>query len=186
MKAHKSIKLATIIFSTAVIIAASIAGYRTTYGATVGQVLQNVTIQDANGKPSQIPQFGSKVISIFYNDANTADIGDPLADAIKAKNYPDQNYDGIGIANCKDSKGLPDWAIRAVLRMKIKKYKSTMLADVDHSIKNAWNLGDCNNTCVVLIIGRDRRVKYVTSIKSKEESKSKIPAVLALLDRMAK
>ncbi len=164
----------------------TLAGYHALHAAAVGQVLQNVTIQDANGKPSQIPQFGKKVISIFYNDANTADIGDPLADAIKAKNYPDLNYDGIGIANCKDSKGLPDWAIRAVLRMKIKKYKSTMLADVNHGIKNAWNLGDCNNTCVVLIIGKDRRVKYVTSIKSKEESKSKIPEVLALLDRMAK
>jgi predicted transcriptional regulator len=155
----------------------------TTRGATIGQAAKNVKIQDAEGKEAVIPYLGTRVISIFYNDPDTADIGDPLADAIKDKKYPEQKYVGIGIANCKDAPMKPDSIIRWVLRMKIKKYKSTMLADVDSSVKKAWDLGDCNDTCVVIIIGKDGRVKYVTSIKNKDQGKSKIAEVLAVLDR---
>ena len=151
--------------------------------ATVGQQLQNITVQSPNGQPAEIPYLGEKVISIFYNDPDTADIGDPLADAIKAKNYPSEKYIGMGIANCKDAPMKPNSIIRWVLRKKSEKYKSTMLADVNHSIKDGWSLGDCNDTCVVLIIGRDRKLKFVASFKSQEEGRSYIQKVLPVLDK---
>jgi len=60
--------------------------------ASVGQVLSNVQVRDANNKPATIPHMGTKLISIFYNDADAPDINDPLADAIKAKKFPDAKY----------------------------------------------------------------------------------------------
>ncbi len=164
----------------------TIPGDKKLEAAAVGTELANVTLTNVDGKPSTIPYFGTRVISIFYNDANTSDIGDPLADAIKAKNYSKDKYVGIGIANAKDSRGIPDFAIRLVLKGKVKRYKSTMLMDKEHKLKTAWGLGNCDDTCVVLIIGKDRKLKYATRFTSQAGARAKIPEVIDLLDRIAR
>jgi hypothetical protein len=60
----------------------------------------------------------------------------------------------------KDSKA-PNFMIRSVVRGKIEKYKSTILTDPNHLLSGAWGLGDCNNASVVLIVGKDKKVKHV-------------------------
>jgi hypothetical protein len=60
------------------------------YALSVNQSLSNLNIRDANDQPSTIPDFGSKVLTIFYNDAEASDFSDPMADALKAKNFPNQ------------------------------------------------------------------------------------------------
>lgn len=155
-------------------------------GGAAGQLLPDVTVQDSQKKPAKIPYFGKKVITIFYNDVDTADIGDPLADAIKAKKYDKSQYEGIGIANCKDAPFKPNWAIRLVVRDKVKKFNSTILLDVDHSMKKAWNLGKTNDTCVFIIIGKDKRVLYKKSFTSAAAGKAVIPTALKVLDSVIK
>lgn len=130
------------------------------YALTVGQTVQNVQLRDAQNRPAMIPALGTKVVSIFYNDADAADINDPLADALKARNFPKDKYQGLGIANLKDSKA-PNFVIRRIIQGKIEKYDSVILTDPDHILANAWKLGDCNNTSVIMIIGKDMKVKYV-------------------------
>jgi hypothetical protein len=128
--------------------------------AEVGEALQSVALRDANDGPSGIPDLGTKVLAIFYNDADEADLNDPLADAIKARKFDETRYRGIGIANLADSK-MPNFLIRKVIRGKIEKYKSTILTDPDHLLANAWRLGDCNGTSVFLLIGKDGKVVHV-------------------------
>ena len=41
--------------------------------------------KDAADKPASIPDLGNKVLCVLYNDADAADMNDPLADALKAK-----------------------------------------------------------------------------------------------------
>lgn len=130
------------------------------HAASVGQELSNVQIRDAEDKPAWIPDFGKKLISVFYNDADEADMNDPLADAIKARNFEETKYKGIGIGNLKDSK-FPNFIIRKIIKGKIEKYKTTILTDPDLTLARAWDLGDCNNTSVFLLIGKDGRVKYL-------------------------
>jgi len=182
MKKTKILCIVSTVF--AAVIAGVMSGIIPLTAATVGQTVSNVKIQSAEGNPSVIPHLGGKIVSIFYNDPDTADIADPLADAIKAKNYPADKYVGIGVANCKDAPFKPDGVIRWVLRRKSREFKSIMMADVDHSVVKAWDLGDCDDTCAVIIIGKDMKVKWVGKIKNQAQSKTYIEAVTSLLDKL--
>ena len=150
------------------------------HAATVGQELSNVQMKDAENKPASIPDFGKKLVGIFYNDADEADMNDPLADAIKAKNFDENKYAGIGIGNLKDSKA-PSFLIRKIIRGKIEKYKTTILTDPDLTLARAWDLGDCNNTSVFVLIGKDKKVKY---IKKGPIRGTEIDAIVKLIEYM--
>lgn len=128
--------------------------------AEVGDLLPNVELRDAADKPVQVPDLGVKILSIFYTDADVKDMNDPLADAMKARKYDETHYRGMGIVNLADSKA-PNFLIRRAVREKIEKYKSTILTDPDRLLSKAWKLGDCNNTSVVLIVGRDGKLLHV-------------------------
>lgn len=100
------------------------------------------------------------MLTVFYNDAEAADLSDPVSDALKAKNYPESKALGVGVANLKDSFA-PNSAIRMMMRKKIAKYNATILTDVDRTVAGVWSLGDCNNKSVCVIIGKDKKIKYV-------------------------
>ncbi|MCK7510949.1 MAG: hypothetical protein MZV70_47345 [Desulfobacterales bacterium] len=75
--------------------------------ASVGQEVSNPQLRDANDNPATIPDFGTHVIALTYADSSAADLGDPLNDAMKAKNYSKAVYRGLGVANMKDSTAIP-------------------------------------------------------------------------------
>ncbi len=68
--------------SALVLITASRMGATPAHAANVGQELSNVQIRDAENKPAWIPDFGKKLMAVFYNDADEADMNDSLADAV--------------------------------------------------------------------------------------------------------
>ncbi len=144
----------------AVVAAMFLVGVPYAYAARVGQRLPNVKIRDANDKPSYIPDFGKKVLTVIYADMQSADMNDPVADAIKATDPDLAKYRGIGVANLKDT-WAPDGVVRMVVRRKSKKYKSTILTDPDYLMPKKWGLGDCDDVSVVLVIGKDKKVKYM-------------------------
>lgn len=149
--------------------------------AEVGKEVKNVELRDGTtDKPAHFPGFGQKVLTIFYNDADVADLNDPLADALKAKNLDESKYQGIGVANLADSKA-PNFIIKSVVRGKIEKYKSVILTDPDRLVAKAWALGDCNNDSVVLVIGKDKKVAHVQrgAIRGKD-----IEAIVALVEKL--
>jgi hypothetical protein len=125
--------------------------------ANVGEILDPVKLVDVDGEQIDIPDFGKKVLVIFYNDADKADLNDPLADAIKAADFDQELHRGIGIANLKDSKA-PNFIIRGVIRGKIEKYESTILTDPDLRLPKAWDLGDCNNESIVMLIDKEQKL----------------------------
>jgi predicted transcriptional regulator len=137
-----------------------IAGATGAGAAKVGQLLTNVTIKDAEDNPKQIPDFGKKVLFIIYADTQTADDNDPVAEAVRDLKLDKSKYNGLGIANMKDS-WVPDGIIRMVIRKKIEQFKRTILADDDYVVAKAWGLGDCDDKSVVLVIGADKRLKYI-------------------------
>ncbi len=128
--------------------------------AAPGDVLKAVELRTGDDQPAAIPDFGTKVTALFYTDADVPDMNDPLADALKAKNFDQKYYRGMGVANLQDSKA-PNFIIRSVVRGKVEKYKSTILTDPNLALATAWNLGDCNNTSVVVIFGADKKVKFI-------------------------
>lgn len=146
--------------------------------AEVGETLPNVELRDGSNKPASIPDLGAKVVAVFYNDADEADLNDPLADALKARKFDEERYRGVGIANLADSKA-PNFLIRKIVRGKIEKYKSTILTDPDRLLAKAWSLGDCNNTSVFVLLGSDGKVLHVQRGKIRGDDIGKIVEMIA-------
>lgn len=146
----------------------------------VGDQLKNATVRDANDKPATVPDFGKKVLAIFYTDADVSDQNDPFADVLKAADLNESVYKGIGVANMKDT-WLPNSVIRAIVRKKIEKYDATILTDPDHLLADAWGLGSCDNYSVVLIIDKKGKLQYIKKGAMTEAEKQ---AGLALVKRL--
>lgn len=130
--------------------------------ASVGQKLANPELRDGNDKPAKIPDFGKKVLAVFYSDPDVSDQNDPFADKLKAADLDKMVYRGVGVANMKDT-WLPDSVIRGIVRKKIEKYDATILTDPAHLLRDAWNLGDCNEKSVVIVLDKTGTVRYVKS-----------------------
>ena len=129
------------------------------FTAKVGDTLPDVNLkQDKND--TKIRGFGQKVLTVIYADMQASDDNDPVADAIKAKDLPKNRYEGIGVANMVDS-WVPNWIIRSVIKKKREKYESTILSDENYALPKSWNLGDCNDVSVVIVVGKDRKIKYI-------------------------
>jgi len=148
--------------------------------AEVGEVLQNVELRDGSNKPASIPDFGVKVLALFYNDADEADMNDPLADALKARKFDETRYRGVGVANLADSKA-PNFIIRKIVRGKIEKYKSTILTDPHRLLAKAWGLGDCNNTSVFVLLDRTGKVIHLQRGPIRGDDLTKIVELVAKL-----
>jgi len=153
--------------------------------AEVGELLPNLQLRDGSDKPAPLPDLGVKVVALFYNDADEADLNDPLADAIKARKFDETYYRGVGVANLADSKA-PNFLIRKIVRGKIEKYKSTILTDPDRLLAKAWKLGDCNNTSVFVLLGTDGRVVHVQRGRIRGDDIAKIVETITRLVEAAR
>ena len=147
----------------------------------VGDKLENPEVRDAKDAPARLPEWGNKVLLIMYTDPDEADQNDEFADAVKAANLPKDVFQSMGVANMKDAPAKPNWIIRSIVRGKVKKYKVTILTDPDRSLIAQWDLGDCNNKSVALIIGKDKKLKY---IKKGQLSADEIKSTLELLKKV--
>ncbi len=128
--------------------------------AEVGRELPDLTLKDGNGEVSTIPDFGEKVLTFVYADMQGADMNDPVADALKASGIDADKVTGIGLANLKDT-WVPNAVSRMVIRRKAEKYDTIILTDEDGTVASRWELGDCNDESVFIVLGKDRLVKYV-------------------------
>ncbi len=171
-----------VIFGCVMIVLIMMAG--SACAASVGQELSNPQIRDANDNPATIPNFGTHVIALTYADSSVSDLGDPLNDAMKAKKYEKNVYQGLGVANMKDSTA-PNFIIRKIVKSKIEKYKSTILTDTDLTLAKAWSLGNCKGKSVFILLGKDKKVKYIRyTDKNKPWTKAEVDAVIKLTDEL--
>jgi uncharacterized protein len=147
----------------------------------VGQNVQSVWVKDSNDKPAAIPDVGKKVLTIFYTDPDVKDLNEPFRDMLKAANLDKAKYRGLGVVNMKDT-WKPNVFIRRVVRQKEAKFQSLILTDPSHALKKAWDLGDCNDKDIVIVIGKDRKVHLLKTWKmSAEEMKQGLELVKQLM-----
>ncbi len=144
--------------------------------------MTSLMISDANNQPKQIPYVGEKVLLIQYTDPDVKDINDKLSEAVKAKKFDEKLYQGIGIANCKET-WIPNAGIRMKARQKEKQFVgSVIMLDENRVVPTALGLGDCNEVGVILIVGKDKVIKYMKKITSEEESMKVTDEVVNLLE----
>jgi len=137
------------------------------FALKVGSKVNPVKVKDANDKPALMPDFGKKVLTIFYTDPDVKDLNERFREVLKAKNYDKKKSRGFGVVNLKDT-WKPNFIVRSVIRDKIKKFNSLILTDTDHSLQKAWNLGNCDEKDVVIIVGKDKKVYYIKHTKMSE------------------
>jgi predicted transcriptional regulator len=173
-----------VVFGCAII--AFAAGVGSVNAASVGQEVSNPQIRDAENNPATIPDFGTHVIGLTYADTDAKDLGDPIADATKAKKYDKAVYRGLGVANLKDSFE-PNFIIRSIIKGKIEKYQATILTDVDLTLAKAWGLGDCDNKSVFILIGKDKKIKFLKFADKKNPwSPAEVTSVIKMIDDLLK
>ena len=140
-----------------------VAGSFTAYvnAASVGQALRNVKLFDSNNNPGKwIPDLGRKVLTVFYVDPDST-YNETLRDALKAQKLDKSKYRGMGVINLDDT-WKPNSIVRVMIRKKERKFNSVILTDPSHILQKAWRLGNCNDKDVVIVIGKDRKVKYIS------------------------
>lgn len=138
----------------------------------VGDKLQNPEVRDAHDQPAKLPAWGNKVLLVLYTDPDVADQNDEFADAVKALGLSKDNFQSMGVANMKDAPAKPNWIIRRIVRKKIDKYGTTILTDPDRLLAQAWQLGDCNDKSVVLILDKEGSVRFFHKGKLSESQRT--------------
>ncbi len=146
-----------------------------------GDLVKNVPLRDASDKPANIPDLGQKVVVLFYTDPDVKDMNETFREKLKAQKLDKSKMRPLGVANLKDT-WKPNFIIRKVIRGKIEKFKSVILTDKEHMLKRFWNLGDCDDQDLVIVIGRDLKVKFLKKTALTEaEIKSTIQLVKDLM-----
>lgn len=162
---------------------AGLLGSSAVWALNVGDTVTQVQVRDANNNPAPIPDLGKKVFTIFYTDPDVKDANEPFRELLKAQNLDESIYRGMGIANLKDT-WKPNFIIRKVIRDKIAKFKALILTDTDHTLKNQWKLGDCDQKDMLIIIGKDRKVYYINKNPlTPAEMKEKLQLVKDLMKK---
>ena len=146
---------------------------------SVGDIVKNIRIHDTRDNPAWLPDFGKKVLIIFYNDADVADQNDHTARALQRSRFPREYYRPLGIGNLKDAPWKPNSIIRLIARRKEKKYRTTILTDPSHILRDAWGLGDCNDRSVCIIISHSGKILYLYHGMMPEEEIQKVLEIVA-------
>ena len=150
---------------------------------SVGQVAPNLTLKNGDNT-STIPGYGTKVLTIIYPTSATSEFCDPVSDALKAKGFPKAKYEGVGIVNMKDSTA-PNFLIEGKVKDKRKKYGAVILTDADGLTAKEWGLGECKGKSVMVILGADKKVKYIKAYTGKA-TQNDIDTVVSLVEGLVK
>ena len=141
----------------------------------------NPTIVTLSNDLSDLPDYGSRHMFLFYVDAESyvmESANRDLEKELKAdgklgwegKTYS-PNIQGYAVLNLADTK-LPSGLIRGVVKMVLgKNVPSLNYADNDHSLRNAWKLPDVNNKFVLMFIDKDGNLVFYRESPMTDEDK---------------
>jgi uncharacterized protein len=144
--------------------------------------IQNVKLVDLNNVSKNIPYLGEKVLTLFYVDPDVQEITDPLADALDKKKYPIEKFGAIGVVNCMDS-WVPNTIITTVMQLKQKQFpEASILFDRSYLLRNEWTFGKCDNLAMILVVGKDSKIKFIRAVKSQDECRDIISSIIKIIE----
>ncbi len=152
------------------------------FGIEVGSTPPLVTISGEDGGKTDGTAWSSsmlkgKVHTLFYVDPDKKDLNDPLADALKARNFDRSKVGSVAIVNLAAT-WLPNALIEAKLKEKQKKFPhTTYVKDKNKVLVKEWELADDNSD--IVIFDQKGRVIYK---KFGKVTQSEIQEVLALIE----
>ena len=128
---------------------------------------------DLYGKPSTLPMWGKKNLLIFYVDPDKARQNHEFTVEMEEnKRAAGDNIYGFGIVNMKDSwYPVPENVIRAICRKRTEKNGATIITDPKRIVAEKWDLGDCNNYFVIMIVTKEGELVYCHKGEFSDEEK---------------
>ncbi|GEM_PF-2925142 len=146
-----------------------------------GKMVPVVKLTDVYNVDKSLPIPGKKAFILFYIDPDRQHIIDPLTDAIDSPEADKDDYKVVSVINCADT-WIPFIALRTGAKREQKLYpNSPILLDRDHLLSSSWDFGDCDNACVVAIIGRDSMIKFIQKLWSQDECNKIVATAMKVL-----
>lgn len=129
--------------------------------AKIGSKVTDVEVRNSKNEPTKIPYLGEKHVLIFYPDPDHANQNKKFIDHLEDNHIISDNIFSTGIVNLKDAPMLPNGIIRSAIRKKEKKNNIEILTDPDHSLRDAWGLGDVNNLFTIIFVNSDMEIVFL-------------------------
>ena len=125
-----------------------------------GTKVKSVVIRDTQNNPLPLPGFGQTNLLLFYVDPDHYKQNEAFVDYLTKHPVDGPSLRGYGITNLKDAPLLPNSILRAVMRSKQKSTGADIYTDPDHSLRDGWNLGDCNNKFIIMMVSREGVIDF--------------------------
>lgn len=157
---------------TMMILAASLFAAATVAAQELPRKVDNVEVLDLEGKPAKLPHWGEKNLMIFYVDPDRHKQNQEFTEELEANHRAQgDNLYGFGVMNLKDAPLVPNGMARNMARKRTEKNGATVLADQDRILSRAWQLGDCNNQFVLMIVSKEGELVFVRKGELSEADK---------------
>ena len=143
--------------------------------------VENVTIKDLYGNPATLPCWGEKHLLIFYVDPDAylaMNKNNKFAEELEetGRAAGPEIY-GFGIMNFPDT-WLPKNMLRKICRKRVEKNGATIIDDSEHIFKNQWDLGDCGNKFMIMLVSKEGELVYVLRNEVDEAGKEEFFRVI--------
>ena len=136
--------------------------------------VENVTIKDLYGESVNLPYWGEKNLLIFYVDPDAylaMNKNNKFAEELEANGRAaGPEIYGFGIMNFPNT-WLPKNLLRKICRKRVEKNGATIIDDSEHLFRDAWNLGDCDNKFMLMIVSKEGELVYVLRNEIDDEGK---------------
>ncbi len=143
------------------------------YAQEIPRKLENLEIFNLNDKPAMLPMWGEKNLMIFYIDPDRAGQNQDFTDTLegdKLAQHPD--IFGFGVINLEDAPFIPTGLARAMAEKRTEHNGATVLIDKKRTLSTDWNLGDCNNKFVLLLVNKNQELIFLRSGVFSEQDKA--------------
>ena len=145
------------------------------YGGPAGcyRVRVDRVWHDLDGKPAKLPYWGEKNLMIFYVDPDRHKQNNDFTVELE-ENHRAQgdNIYGFGVMNLKDAPMVPNGMARNMAKKRTAKNGALVLADQDRILSTAWELGDCNNQFVLMIVSKEGELVFLRKGVLSEQDKA--------------
>ncbi|MEG0789600.1 MAG: hypothetical protein RSB23_04775 [Alistipes sp.] len=122
----------------------------------------NVQVLNLDGQAVKLPHFGEKNLMIFYVDPDHHKQNNDFTVEIE-ENHRAQgdNIYGFGVMNLKDAPLVPNAVARSMAKKRTATNGALVLADQTRALSTAWNLGDCNNKFVLMLVSKQGELVFM-------------------------
>ena len=135
--------------------------------------VNNVEVLDLDGNPAKLPHWGEKNLMIFYVDPDRHKQNNDFTVELEENHRAQSdNIFGFGVMNLKDAPMVPNGMARNMAKKRTAKNGALVLADQDRILSKAWELGDCNNQFVLMIVSKEGELVFLRKGVLSEQDKA--------------